>query len=77
MKVIGNENARKFWEKNMPASVRINESTPPEQRKAHIENKYKHRKYCDKHPAADNSKALNEVSIEVYQKISANATFVK
>ncbi|KAK3100486.1 hypothetical protein FSP39_020867 [Pinctada imbricata] len=61
MKVIGNDNANAFWEKNLSDSERINEATPPDLRKTHIEDKYKRGKFSDIHAMAENPRLLNEM----------------
>lgn len=61
IKAIGNRNANDFWEHSLPPDKRINSDTPAPQRKAHIENKYKAKLYCDKISISDNQKVLNEV----------------
>ncbi|XP_062580578.1 arf-GAP with Rho-GAP domain, ANK repeat and PH domain-containing protein 1-like isoform X2 [Saccostrea cucullata] len=61
MKAIGNKNANEFWEKSLPQDTRINSDTSAPHRKAHIENKYKAKLYCDKISISDNQKALNEM----------------
>ncbi|XP_056013170.1 arf-GAP with Rho-GAP domain, ANK repeat and PH domain-containing protein 1-like isoform X4 [Ostrea edulis] len=65
IKAIGNRNANAFWEHSLPPDKRINSDTPAPQRKAHIENKYKAKLYCDKISISDNQKVLNEMLLEL------------
>lgn len=59
---IGNENANNFWEFDMLSDMEIEDETSAQQRKHHIEEKYKHRKFCRLHPKNANKTALNQVS---------------
>jgi hypothetical protein len=69
IKAIGNRNANDFWEYSLPPDKRINTDTSAPHRKAHIENKYKTKLYCDQISISDNQKALNEVILTYRTKV--------
>ncbi|XP_064608879.1 arf-GAP with Rho-GAP domain, ANK repeat and PH domain-containing protein 1-like isoform X2 [Liolophura sinensis] len=62
---IGNENANNFWEFDMLSDMEIESDTTAQQRKHHIEEKYKHRKFCRLHPKNANKTALNQELLRV------------
>ncbi|XP_052796552.1 arf-GAP with Rho-GAP domain, ANK repeat and PH domain-containing protein 1-like isoform X3 [Mya arenaria] len=64
-KVIGNDNANKFWVKNLPPGSAIGHHASPEDRKHFIHNKYRDKLYCDISPLADDKLALNEALLSV------------
>ncbi|KAL4230824.1 ADP-ribosylation factor GTPase-activating protein agd4 [Mactra antiquata] len=66
-KVIGNDNANNFWLKNLVPGTSINKNTPINERKQHIEHKYRDRKYCDIHAYAANQELLNQTLLQSAQ----------
>lgn len=60
-KVIGNENANRFWLTRVPPGIAIKEHSSDSERKLYIHNKYKDQLYSDKHPYAGDRIRLNEV----------------
>ena len=65
MRQIGNHNANLFWESRLQDRSIISADMNERDRKQHIENKYKHKKYFSAHALSTNKKALNEKLLQV------------
>ncbi|KAK6173548.1 hypothetical protein SNE40_016977 [Patella caerulea] len=60
MKAIGNANANSFWESDLLPEQKIDKDSSTEQRKHFIQNKYRHKRHCQLHPAHQDVDILNQ-----------------